>query len=276
VRTLVDLRSRVGIEDSRETVDQRGLLSIAFAPDYARSGRLYIDYVDRARRLRVAEWRRGGGRTLRTVLDLGEATTMHHGGQLQFGPGGLLYVSTGMGRDPDSSQDPRSPAGKILRFDPRRSPVEPEVVATGLRNPWRFSLHRGTLVIGDVGEERVEEVNVLPSGSELPVNFGWPFREGRDVRREGAPAGLRPPALTHRHGAGWCSLVGGYVHRGRYVYGDVCSGRLWTARFSAGRLSGARRLGLTVAYLVSFGRDRRGRLYAVSLNGSVWRIRTAR
>jgi glucose/arabinose dehydrogenase len=213
-RPLLDLRRRVLIEDDRETIDQRGLLSIAFAPDYRRSGRLYVDYVDTAGRLRVDEWRRGSGR-LRRVLDLGEATTQHHGGQLQFGPDGLLYVSTGMGDDPDTSQDPASPGGKILRLDPRERPARPEVVALGLRNPWRFSFDR--------------------------------------------PSGLL--------------LIGGYVLRGRYLYGDVCSGRLWSARLEDdGTLSRPRRAGLTVPYLVSFGRDARGRVYAVSLDGPVWRI----
>ena len=267
-RVLVDFRSRVGIDDPRETVDQRGLLSVAFAPDYARSGRVYLDYVDRGGRLRVDEWRRGA---LRPLLDLGEATTQHHGGQLQFGPDGLLYVSTGMGDDPDTSQDPASPGGKILRVDPLAPAPRPEIVALGLRNPWRFSFHRGTLLVGDVGDHRREEVDVLAPGTEA-VNFGWPFREGREQRRAGAPPGLRGPEIAHRHSRGWCSLVGGYVLRGRYVYGDVCSGRLWSARFRRGALGRPRRLPLVAPYLVSFGRDTRGRVYAVSLNGPIWRL----
>jgi glucose/arabinose dehydrogenase len=263
---LVDVRSRVGIDDPRETVDQRGLLSAAFG----RGGRIYLDYVDRDGRLRVDEWRRG---RLRPLLDLGVATTQHHGGQLAFGPDGLLYVSTGMGSDPEVSQDPAAPGGKILRFDPLAAAPRPEVVALGLRNPWRFSFHRGALLIGDVGEDRAEEVDVVPRGATLPVNFGWPFREGRATLRDGAPPGLTGPALVHRHGRGWCSLVGGYVQRGRYVYGDVCSGHLWSARYERGRLARPRRLGPAVGYLVSFGRDARGRLYAVSLGGSVHRLR---
>jgi hypothetical protein len=113
---------------------------------------------------------------------------------------------------------------------------------------------------------------VLPRGA-APANFGWPFREGRATVREGAPPGLRTPEIVHRHGRGWCSLVGGYVLRGRFVYGDVCSGRLWSARFRAGSLGRPRRLGLVAPYLVSFGRDTRGRVYAVSLNGRLWRVR---
>ena len=268
---LLDLRTRVGIQDPNEMADQRGLLSIAFSPRYAADGRLYLDYVDRAGHLRVDEWQRGTG-ALRPMLDLGVATTMHHGGQLQFGPGGSLYVSTGMGEDPMASQDPSRPGGKILRLDPRAAHPQPEIVALGLRNPWRFSLHRGTLLIGDVGDNRVEEVDVLPAGSPRGANFGWPYREGRLRGAPGGPAGLRAPALTHRHGASWCAVVGGYVLRGRYVYGDVCTGRLWSARLRGTRLSDDRREPMAVPYLVSFGTDTRGRLYGVSLDGSLWRI----
>ena len=185
---------------------------MAFAPDYARSG-ARLDYVDRRGRLRVDAARRGSARTRRIFI--GVATTMHHG-QLQFGPDGLLYVSTGMGSDPDSSQDVSGPGGKILRVDPRRAGAEPEVVALGLRTPWRFSFDRrtGLALIGDVGENRQEEVDVLDPASTGPANFGWPFAEGRRVRA-GAPGGLTAPALTHAHGPRWCSIVGGYVVRGR-------------------------------------------------------------
>jgi hypothetical protein len=118
----------------------------------------------------------------------------------------------------------------------------------------------------------VEEIDVLPAGTPPATNFGWPFREGDLVRRTGAPPGLRAPALVHRHGPGWCAVVGGYVLHGRYVYGDLCGGRLWSARWRHGRLSDDRRLPLFVPYLVSFGKDVRGGLYAVSLFGSLWAL----
>jgi hypothetical protein len=252
-RPLADLRSRVLVANPDEEVDQRGLFSVAFPRDYRRSGRFYVDYVDRSGRQRIDELRRGS-RRVRRVLDLGPVTTQHHGGQLQFGPDGLLYASTGTGDGPGP--------GAILRFDPRRP--RPEVYATGLRNPWRFSFHRGALFIGDVGDRTAEEVNVVPAGAPPGTDFGWPAFEGA-----GGPA---PPALVHLQSDGWCAITGGYVRRGRYLYGDLCSGRVWSARVSGARLDDARPAGLTVPYLVSFGRDARGRVYAVSFGGDVYRL----
>jgi Glucose / Sorbosone dehydrogenase len=278
-KPLLDLRGDVRITDPRTGVDQRGLFSLAFAPDYAKSGRLYIDYVDGSGELRVDEWRHGHRRH---VLDVGVATTQHHGGQLQFGPDGLLYVSTGMGDTPAISQDPSSLKGKLLRFDPRRRPVRPEVVALGLRNPWRFSIDRdGTVLIGEVGEHTFEEVNVVPPHPPAPVNFGWPAYEGLQLGSGQTAFPQQPPALVYRHGKRWCSVVGGYVGhghapralRGRYLYGDVCTGRLWSARRRGSALVHDGRLRAPpVPYLVSFGQDARGRLYGVSLAGPVYRL----
>jgi glucose/arabinose dehydrogenase len=279
-RLLVDLRGRVRITHPRPHLDQRGLFSLAFAPDYATSRRLYVDYVDGRGRLRVDEFRRG---ERRRVLDLGRATTKHHGGQLQFGPDGLLYVSTGMGATPEISQDPASLRGKLLRLDPRVRPARPEIVALGLRNPWRFSFDRltGAALIGEVGEDTVEEVDLVPPGAMPGVNFGWPAYEGLRLAPGAAPFAQRAPALAYRHGPRWCAVVGGYVAHGhapravagRYVYGDVCSGRIWSAAFDGTVLSDdARVRAPRIGYLVSFGEDARGRLYAVSFRGSVWRL----
>ena len=284
-RPLLDLRRVVRIDDANPSVDQRGLLSIAFAPDYGRSRRIYVDYVDRRGRLRVAVVRARRERTLRTVLDLGRATTQHHGGQLQF-RGSMLYVSTGIGDDPDVSQDPGDPGGKILRLDPRVRPATPEVFALGLRNPWRFSFDRDLLFIGDVGEDLAEEVNVVPAASAPGVNFGWPWFEGHTRLSAGDSDRLVAPALVTRHRRGWCSTVGGYVVRdrtlpglrGRYVYGDVCTGSVRSARVKEGRLVDDRRLRLRarIPFLVSFGEDGLGRVYVIDLNGRVQRLVDAR
>ncbi len=206
-RPLADLRSRVKIDDPNETVDQRGLFSVAFPRDYRRSGRFYVQYVDRAGKERVDELRRGR-RSVRRVLDLGAVGTQHHGGQLQFGPDGLLYVSTGK----DTPVHP----GSLLRLDPRRS-APPEVYATGLRNPWRFSFDRGTgaLLIGDVGDQAAEEIDVLAPGAPAGANFGWPAFEGDRRREPGDPPGYVEPALVLKHADRWCAITGGYVARDR-------------------------------------------------------------
>jgi len=272
-RPFADLRSRVVVPGGDETVDQRGLFSVAFPPDYRISGRYYADYVDRDGRLRVDELRRGR-LAARRVLDLGPAALQHHGGQLQFGPDGLLYVSTGIGDDPSAS-------GTVLRLEPRRGGA-PEVYADGLRNPWRFSFDRGTgaLVIGDVGEAAAEELNVIPAGSPAGAHFGWPYLEGVAVRGGTPPAALTGPALVRPHGPESCAIIGGYVVRGRgprslrgrYVYGDLCSGELRSARLAGSALVDDRPLGLSLAYLTSFGEDAAGRLYGVSFGGAVYRI----
>jgi glucose/arabinose dehydrogenase len=303
---FADLRRRVLIRDRDEGVDQRGLFSIAFARDYRRSGLLYAMYVDHRGRLRVDELRRAprdadrsDPRRRRLVIDLGRAGLQHHGGQVQVDREGLLWISTGQEDDPASSQDLGSLHGKLLRIDPRRQTggrryaippdnpfvardgARPEIVAFGLRNPWRFSFldPSGAVAIGDVGDTGVEEVDVVSRARLLGgVGFGWPQVEG-DLRRRPGNRGVAP-LIVHRHRDGWCSVVGGYVVRdaalpavrGRYVYGDVCSGRLWSARLAPGRASDDAPLGPKVPYLVSFGRDGRGRLHAVSLAGDVWRL----
>jgi glucose/arabinose dehydrogenase len=272
-RLLADLRSRVRIDNPDEEVDQRGLFSVAFPRDYRRSGRFYVQYVDRAGHERVDELRRGS-RRVRRVLDLGLVGTQHHGGQLQFGPDDRLYVSTGM----DTPVNP----GSLLRLDPRRAPAQREVYATGLRNPWRFSFDRatGALLIGDVGDETTEEVDVLAPGAPAGADFGWPAFEGDRRRAAGEPPGYTAPALVLQHADHWCAITGGYVVRdrrlgalaGRYVFADLCSGRLWSAKLAGTALRGARPLGLSAPYPVSFGQDARGHLYVVSFLGEVFRL----
>jgi hypothetical protein len=141
------------------------------------------------------------------------------------------------------------------------------------------------MFIGDVGELATEEVNFIPTGAPPGTNFGWPAYEGlARLPDEPDVAGQAPPALSYPHTAGRCAIVGGYVARGarrrgldgRYLYGDVCSGRLWSARFLGGHLGTPRPLRGRVPYLVSFGEDAAGRLYAVSFNGPVYRLHARR
>ncbi len=153
----------------------------------------------------------------------------------------------------------------------------------GLRNPWRFSFDRqtGDLVIADVGQNEWEEVNFVRRGNGRGANFGWNEFEGRHEYDGGSAPGHIPPVLEHSHsGDGFCSITGGYVlrHRsygelrGTYVYGDLCEGVVRGARLGPGRATGRRRFSVEVSSVSSFGEDARGRVYAASLDGPVYRL----
>jgi hypothetical protein len=250
--------------------DQGGAFALAFPPRYRAGGPVYLLYTRRDGRVHLDEFRHGRPRT---VLSLRRTSRVDVGGDLAFGPGGLLYASFGYGRDPAASQDPGTLAGKLVRVDPRDRGAPPELVASGFRVPWRFSVDRARrrLIVADVGESRFEEIDLVPLGAERPPSFGWPYFEGRRRRSPGGPRG-RAPALAVEHGEGMCAIVGGHLRRGRYVYGDVCSGRLRSVRLGARRARGDRSENTVVPYLVSFGRDGGGRLYAVSVSGRVYRL----
>ncbi len=257
---------------------EQGLLGLAFAPDYAATGRFYVYYTDRQGRQVVAEYRRGASadvadpRSARIVLRMQDPESNHNGGSMNFGPDDLLYIGTGDGGGANDQHGRRGNAqnrgsllGKLLRIDPRqsgaraytvpagnpftgRSGARPEIYAYGLRNPWRFSFDRSTgdLAIGDVGQDAVEEIDFARRGRARGVNYGWRPWEGRRRNvREPAPGAVFP-VLTKRHSDGWCSITGGYVVRdpalpalaGRYVYGDFCRGQIRAARLRAGRATG--------------------------------------
>ncbi|HZI91680.1 MAG TPA: PQQ-dependent sugar dehydrogenase [Thermoleophilaceae bacterium] len=307
-RPFLDIRRSVRFLDRRDvTRDQGGLLSLAFAPDYHRSGRFYVFYTHSDRMLHVDEFRRSkrnpgraSAASRRTVLTVRRTSGNDLGGQLQFGPEGLLYIGLGYGRDPRFSADLSRLEGKILRIDPRRAggrpyriPTDnpfvmrpgarPEVYAYGLRNPYRFSFDRrtGDLAIADPGESRTEEIDFVRRGAGAGANFGWPVFEGRQRVRAGSAEGHLPPVLTKRHPVRGCrAVIGGYVvrarnlrrERGRYLYGELCTGQVRSVRLRRPRAVGDRDEGLRVVSLVSFGEDGRGGLYAVSLGGSVFRV----
>lgn len=238
----------------------------------------------------------------------------HNGGQLHIGPDGYLYVAIG---DSGSADDPLCVAqaatsleGKLLRLDVDRnvdtppyyaippdnpflvpSPSREEIWALGLRNPWRFSFDRasGDLFIADVGEAEREEVNRQPAASAGGINYGWKRMEGSVCRDDDTgcatppppcgAAGYTAPILEYDHGAGDCSITGGYVYRGLgipalagyYLYGDFCSGRLWAAREEGGGWR-SELLGLSLPGVVSFAEDRRGELYLLTAS-TLYRLR---
>ena len=289
---------------------ERGLLSMAFAPDYEQSGRFYVFFTDRRGTIRVQELSRSQGdpdradrSTRRQVLSQRHPRTNHNGGLVAFGPDGLLYIGMGDGGgrgDPgNNAQDLGSLLGKILRIDPRPAGRRPyrvprtnpfarrrgargEIYSYGLRNPWRFSFDRrtGDLAIGDVGQDRVEEIDFAPRGGARGANFGWPVFEGRRRFSRGSAPGHVRPVIERSHSSGDCSITGGYVVRdrslgrlaGRYLYGDYCTGRIRSARLRRGRARGNAGTGLRVPLLSSFGEDARGRVHVTSLGGRVYRI----
>jgi hypothetical protein len=305
----LDLRDRVLCCDG-----ERGLGSIAFAPDYATSGRMYAYYEARSPvgAITISEFHRSAANP--NAADPGSERILvqiphdqqsnHDGGQLQFGPDGLLYAGTGdggSGGDPagngqnlDSStppvvngvnHDPR--LGKLLRIDPGSGSVQ--TYAYGLRNPWRFSFDRrtGDLAIGDVGQNTYEEVDLLAAGTGAGTNFGWNTYEGRHTYPAGDPVsppypdGYTFPVLERSHSTdGVCSITGGYVVRdpglpdlaGRYVYGDFCDAAIRSAVLAPGGATDDKPTGLSVSSLSSFGEDACGRIYAASLNGPVYRL----
>jgi hypothetical protein len=272
---------------------ERGLLSMAFAPDYAKSGLFYVYFTGQDGDIRIQEFRRAtrdranpGSR--REVIRIEHsAYPNHNGGQLEFGPDGRLYAGIGDGGsegDPyRTAQNPARLLGKILRFDTGRRRAE--IWALGLRNPWRFSFDRltGDVVIADVGQDKYEEVDFVRRGRLHRKNFGWSKYEGFHKYYGGTVSNYVKPVIERSHSQGYCSITGGYIVRdrslkalyGRYVYGDYCQPQLRWARLRTGRATSGGTLGLRVSALTSFGEDARGRVYALSQNGPVYRL-TAR
>ncbi|MBE2320425.1 PQQ-dependent sugar dehydrogenase [Solirubrobacter sp. CPCC 204708] len=276
------------------TASERGLLSIAFARDYATSGRFYVYLTATAAAgtsgqggdVQVREYRRSATdpdaadpASGRVLLSIPHAqASNHNGGQVEVGPDGKLWIATGDGGGGNNqyghAQNPNSLLGKLIRFEPGGSP---EILGRGLRNPWRFSFApSGEIVIADVGQSRVEEVNVGVAG-----NYGWPCFEGSlphlsDSGCNGASTKM--PALEKTRGQGYCAITGGYVVRdpglptlrGRYLYGDFCASGLRSVDLSNPATDAP--VGLSVSSLSSFGEDACGRILAVSLAGPVYRI----
>jgi glucose/arabinose dehydrogenase len=279
------------IEDLVKAGGEQGLLSLAFHPDYERNRLFYVNYTDVNGDTRVVEYRARGAPPARTreLLFVEQPYSNHNGGQLAFGPDGLLYVGMGdggSGGDPENrAQDLTSRLGKLLRLDVDDPSADWRIVAYGLRNPWRFSFDRttGDLYIGDVGQGSAEEIDYLPRESPGLENYGWDVFEGSLVYEDKEPNGrgrLVAPIAEYDHESGGCSVTGGFVYRGeripqargRYFYGDYCNGVVLSLRVEEGRASSLRRERFTVPALSSFGEDAAGELYLVSLEGEVFRL----
>jgi glucose/arabinose dehydrogenase len=282
---------------------------MAFAPDYQRSGLFYVYYTDGSNNIQVVQYRRArsdpnraDASSAQTVLTIDHHTqTNHNGGQLQFGPDGDLYVGVGDGGsegDPHNfGQNTGVLLGKLLRIAPRpgggyaipagnpfaaAAGRRAEIWAYGLRNPWRFSFDRrtGDLIIGDVGQDTLEEIDFARRGHGAGANYGWSVFEGDRRYKQGSAPGAIRPALVARHSDGYCAIIGGYVVRdstlrsldGRYLFGDNCKAQINSVLLGAGSARQNRATGLSVNSLSAFGQDNAGHIYAVSLAGPVYRL----
>ena len=297
------------LTDSVSTGGERGLLGLAFAPDYAASGEFYVSYTRQDGNSVLARYRVSADPDLADpasgspILGVAQPYSNHNGGMVAFGPDGYLYVGLGdggSGGDPQGTGQDRSDLlGSILRLDvsggggytiPADNPYATsasfrhELWNWGLRNPWRFSFDRrdGDLYIADVGQNAWEEVNVQPAGSAGGENYGWNLMEGDHCYTSGcSQAGLTLPVLEYGHNQG-CSVTGGYVYRGpavptlvgHYIYADYCSGWVRSFRYQGGQATeqldrAELRPG---GNITSFGEDARGELYVLTQGGGVYRI----
>ena len=291
---------------------ERGLLSIAFHPRYRENGFFFVYYTDLNRNIVIARYKvstvdpdladASSGTILLTIAHPTFAN--HNGGQLQFGPDGFLYIGVGDGGsigDPNNhGQDISQLLGKILRIDvdhespyaipssnpfAQRAGARGEIWAYGLRNPWRFSFDRqnGDLWIGDVGQDTWEEVDLQPATRVGGEDYGWRKMEGFHCFNPSSNCGdpsFTMPVLEYPHTQGACSISGGYRYRGTqiptlrgaYLFGDYCSGTIWSA-VPAGAIWTSTRLFTTTIRISSFGEDVSGELYVLDVaKGVVYRI----
>jgi glucose/arabinose dehydrogenase len=301
--TFLDIHDRVLSEG------EHGLLSMAFSPRYAQNHLFYVDYTDVNGDTRVVEYRAANGvadvSSARELLHVPQPYPNHKGGQLAFDKSGYLYVGmgdggtnpangpTGIGDPENRAQNLGSQLGKLLRIDPTRPGATWQIVGYGLRNPWRFSFDRltGNLWLGDVGAAKFEEVDFRPRRllGQL-ADYGWSRYEARSLYNRAvqldAAGSLVWPVWIYSHSFSTspapCGVIGGYVYRGkrvaaargRYFFGDLCSGVIWSFEVGKrGRASGISTLAGRIPNLSSFGEASNGELYAVGLGGSLYVLR---
>ena len=303
---VLDISARVS------SAGERGMLSLAFDPQFAANGNVFVYFTDLSGDVAVERFTfplTGGAPPVATESTAIRVLTIphrmfanHNGGQLQFGSDGMLYLGTGDGGgggDPlGSGQDLGSLLGEILRIDvsslPYRVPSanpfvgqpgrRPEIWAYGLRNPWRFSFDNATqsLYIADVGQSNREEVDVVVAGA-AGLNYGWNLWEGTLCYPSGTacnPAGITMPLIDYDHNDG-CSITGGYVYRGaalpevvgHYFYTDYCNG--WLRSFFVANGAATERKDwriMPVGNIQSFGVDATNELYALTSEGGVHKL----
>ena len=306
------LNSTPFLSQSVSTSSEQGLLGMAFHPNYANNGYVYINYTATngdtvIKRLTVSASNpdvvnSGSGYTIMTIS---QPYTNHNGGWLGFGPDGYLYIGTG---DGGSGGDPGNRAqditnqklGKMLRIDvdggspysnPPSNPFvgvtgDDEIWAYGLRNPWRCSFDRltGDLWMGDVGQNAYEEISFQPGNSQGGENYGWRCYEGdHTYNTSGCSGPYVFPVWEYGHGSG-CSITGGPIYRGNaipdlqgtYFFSDYCTSRLWTFRYDGSNVydyeDRTSEIGGNISSVAGWGEDAAGEIYICDLGGEVWKI----
>lgn len=302
---FLDISDRVS-----RSANEEGLLGLAFHPHYAANGEFYVYYSAAGPRRSVlsrftadnSEPNRANRASEQVIFEIDQPYGNHNGGALVFGPDGYLYVGLGdggSGGDPHGhGQNLGTLLGTIIRIDPdnpaagklygipadnpfsNRQDARGEIFAYGLRNPWRFSFDPVTelLWVGDVGQNAIEEIDIVGSG----LNYGWNIMEGSHCfspRSGCATDGLKMPVVEYDHSEG-CSVTGGHVYRGErlamlygaYIYGDFCTGRIWALRFDNGQVIEHRRIVDSGPQISSFGVDEAGELYLTAFDGRLYRL----
>lgn len=287
---------------------EQGLLSVAFHPLYRANGFLFVNYTDKKGDTRIERYTVSADRNVvdagsaKLILSIDQRYSNHQGGLNLFGPDGMLYIGMGDGGsqgDPHGNgQNPNSLLAKLLRInvdrgDPYTIPAanpyakgggRGEIWAIGLRNPWRFAFDRvsGLLYIADVGGSRFEEIDVAPM-SATGVNYGWNIMEGPSCHRSSGcnQPGLQRPALSYPHESSVCSVIGGFVYRGRkipeiqgqYFYSDYCNSWLRSFGFAEGKVTDQHEWPVgKLGSVTSFGEDSQEELYITTSSGRVYRI----
>ncbi|HEU4996246.1 MAG TPA: PQQ-dependent sugar dehydrogenase [Gemmatimonadaceae bacterium] len=289
--------------------NERGLLGLAFHPQFATNGFFYVNYTDLSGNTKIERYHAtpsadvAESGSASPVLGFAQPFANHNGGMLLFGPDNMLWIGTGdggSGGDPQGNgQKLTTLLGKMLRIDvdgaspyaiPSNNPFagqagnRGEIWGLGLRNPWRYAFDRveGLLYIADVGQNAWEEVHVVPA-TTAGVNYGWNTMEGMHCYNATTcnQSGLNIPVIEYSHSDGRCSITGGFVYRGNalpglrghYFYSDYCVGFLRSFRYSNGAATETREWSIgDVGQVLSFGQDSQGELYILSANGTVYRL----
>jgi len=288
---------------------EKGLLGLAFHPDFKETGYFYVNYttsdstVIARYSLDTQNPEFADSSSEKILLTFSQPFKNHKGGQLEFGPDGYLYIGTGdggSGGDPhNNAQNLRSYLGKILRLDidtvseakgyeiPSDNPFAgnkagylEEIFAYGFRNPWRFSFDRARRLLwaGDVGQDRREEIDIVENGK----NYGWRIMEGNlkySPSRSVSAEDLTPPVWDYGRSEGGC-IIGGYVYygsknpelRGAYIYGDYMSGRIWALRLGENGKAENQELAKTDLEISSFGTDGNQELYVLDFRGKICKL----